>query len=223
MPLLHPAPHATGPQASSRHRVARAWPAAAAAVVLLAPAVAAAHAGHAPSAGFVAGALHPLGGLDHVLAMLAVGLFAALPRGTERTSGAGFWLLPASFLAAMVAGAGLGLIGVALPLVEPAIALSVVLLGLAIALRLNLPIPAAMAAVGLFALFHGHAHGAALPAGGSALAFGAGFALATAALLGTGLCLGHAIGRAGRHRMVAGHRLGGSAIAMAGLALVGMV
>lgn len=166
------------------------------------------HTGVGATHGFAAGLSHPLGGADHVLAMVAVGLFAAA------LGGRALWAVPASFVAMMLAGAGLALTGTPLPGAETGIALSVAGLGALLALGRTWPLGAATALVGAFALFHGYAHAAELPAGASALAFGAGFALATALLHGTGIGIGR-VAR-GRPDLV---RLGGVGLTLAGLAL----
>jgi urease accessory protein len=140
-----------------------------------------AHPGH-ESASFFTGFAHPLGGLDHLLAMLAVGLYAAHQPGTTR------WMLPAGFVLAMLAGAGLGALGVALPAVEAGIAASVLVLGLLIALAARLPLAASLPLVAAFALFHGHAHHAEM-GGASLVTYAAGFALATALLHGAGYAI----------------------------------
>lgn len=137
-----------------------------------------AHPGH-ESASFFSGFGHPIGGLDHLLAMLAVGLLAARQVGRAR------WALPVAFVVAMLAGAGLSALGVALPAVESGIALSVLVLGLLIALVAKLPVAVAAPLVAVFALFHGHAHHAEMGEG-SLFAFTAGFALATALLHAAG-------------------------------------
>ena len=102
-----------------------------------------AHPGHGDATGFAHGFMHPLGGLDHVLAMVAVGLFAA------HLGGRALWLVPATFVAVMALGGALGMAGVGLPFVETGIAVSVVVLGLAVALRLSIPTLAAMALAGV--------------------------------------------------------------------------
>lgn len=181
---------------------------------LLLPAAAAAHDGPHAAGGFGAGFLHPFGGLDHLLAMVAVGLFAALLGGRAR------WLVPGAFVAVLALGGGLAMAGIALPMVETGIALSVLLLGLAVALRLAPATAAAMAVVGLFALFHGHAHGAEMPAAASALPYALGFVLATALLHAAGLAAGLGFGRAGAGLSGAAYRAGGGAIALAGAGLL---
>jgi urease accessory protein len=148
------------------------------------PAVALAHPGHGAPSGFADGIAHPLGSLDHVAVMVAVGLLAA------RLGGRALWLLPASFLTLMAAGGVLGLAGASLPLTETMIGVSVVAMLAALILRWSPPAPAAAAMVGAFALFHGLAHGAELPANASSLAFASGFMLATALLHGLGLAAG---------------------------------
>jgi urease accessory protein len=144
-------------------------------VALAAPAFA--HTGVGThSHGFAAGFLHPLMGLDHMLAMLGVGVWAA-QLGKRAT-----WLVPAAFVAVMVAGAGLALSGAALPMVEFGIAGSVLVIGALIAFGTRLPVGVAMGLVGLFALFHGHAHSTELPGFAHPAAYGAGFVAATALL-----------------------------------------
>ncbi len=172
-----------------------------------------AHTGHPiDSAG--AGALHPLTGLDHLLAMLGVGIWAAHigATGDRRAT----WLVPASFVVVMALGAVVGLSGAKLPLAEAGIIGSVVLIGLLIASTPKLPLWAPMALVALFAFCHGFAHGAEMPASSSALAYGAGFVAATIGLHLAGI----AIGRIARHVADAwGVRVLGGAMALGGLAL----
>jgi urease accessory protein len=179
---------------------------------MLAPAVALAHAGHDPAApGIVTGLLHPLTGPDHLLAMLAVGIWAAQLRGRAA------WLLPALFPAVMMIGAGVALAGVAMPAVEPVIALSVLVLGVAVMLNVRPPLVVSAALVGWFALAHGHAHGAELPLGGDVAGYATGFAATTVALHLTGLFLGLLGRRLRRDRIT---RFAGLAIAASGVALV---
>ncbi|WP_374444169.1 HupE/UreJ family protein [Stella sp.] len=181
-----------------------------AAAAALLPAAAFAHAGADHGGGFAGGFLHPAGGLDHVLAMVMVGVLAWQIGGRAR------WLVPAAFVAVMALGGLAGAAGVALPLVEAGIALSVVALGLAIATGARWPVAAAMGMAGLFAVFHGHAHGAEMPAGTGAAAYAAGFLAATALLHGAGLALGALVGRAG----MAAVRGAGAAAALAGVAIL---
>lgn len=151
------------------------------ATALAVPAAAHAHTFGAHDAGFVHGFSHPLGGLDHLLAMVAVGLWAA------QRGGKALWALPAAFVGAMIGGGLLGVAGIDLPAVELGIALSVVALGGLIALQSRLPLLASVGMVALFALFHGHAHGVEMPEAAAPLLYGAGFALATALLHGAGV------------------------------------
>jgi len=193
-------------------RLARA---ALATALTLVPGVAFAHVGVGDTHGFAHGFMHPIGGLDHVLAMVGVGLFAA------RLGGRALWLVPLAFVAMMGIGGAIGMAGIGLPYVEIGIAASVIVLGLAVALQLGMPVAAAMAMVGLFAVFHGHAHGAEMPADAAGLSFGAGFIMTTALLHGTGLALGVTLSRLATMPVSKiALRLGGGAMALAGLGLL---
>lgn len=176
----------------------------AALTLLLAPAAAFAHPGHGQ--GLLAGASHPLGGLDHLLAMVAVGLWAAQQEGRAR------WALPCTFLASMLVGGALGFAGVNLPGLESGIAASVLALGLAVALAVRPPLPLAMLATAGFAVCHGMAHGLELPAMASAWTYAAGFIAATAALHGAGYALARWMPRAAAPLV----RLAGLGAAIAG-------
>ncbi|WP_108003879.1 HupE/UreJ family protein [Mycoplana dimorpha] len=183
------------------------------AVVLL-PGLAMAHTGHGETAGLAHGFAHPLGGLDHVLAMIMVGVLAA------RLGGRALWLVPASFVAVMAISGAVGLALSDLPIVELGIALSVVALGAVIAFNLKATVAAAMALVGFFAVFHGAAHGAEMPETVDGFAYGAGFIAATALLHAAGIAGGLLLGRndgATGAALVRG--LGGSA-SLAGLGLL---
>jgi len=184
------------------------------AVLALSPTLAFAHTGAGDTMGFAHGFGHPLGGLDHILAMLAVGVLAAV------LGGRALWLVPLSFMTVMLVGFALGLAQVDLPLVELGIALSSVVIGLAAMARRPLPLAAAMALVGVFAIFHGHAHGAEMPATTEGLGYAAGFLAATALLHLAGLGATIAMRRlTGRHaRLVA--RVAGGAIALGGAGLL---
>lgn len=154
-------------------------------VWLVAPGVAFAHPGHGGDGGhLLAGFMHPLSGIDHLLAMIAVGLFAA------HLGGRALWAVPATFVAVAAFGGILGAAGVSLPLVEIAIALSVAVFGLVILTGIAPSVLSAMMLVGFFALFHGHAHGSEIPANSSWLGYGLGFLAATALLHGLGITLG---------------------------------
>ncbi|MFT3905078.1 MAG: HupE/UreJ family protein [Steroidobacteraceae bacterium] len=178
--------------------------------LLALPAIAAAHPGHPGHESFAAGFAHPLSGVDHLLAMLAVGLWAAQLGGRAR------WAVPAAFVVLMLAGGALGRAGVWLPQADAVIAASVLVLGLLVAALVRLPTVAAMAVVGAFALFHGYAHGVEMPLSAQALPYVAGFAAATAALHAVGLGLGVLAARL-QPRLL---RLAGAATALAGALLL---
>jgi urease accessory protein len=144
-----------------------------------------AHPGHADGA--MAGLMHPLTGADHILAILAVGLWGAQLGGRAQ------WILPASFVCLLAAGGALGMSGIALPMVEAGILASVLLLGLLIGFAVKLKTLAAALLVGGFAVFHGYAHGTEMPAMSNAWLYGVGFVAASAALHGLGLALGRSI------------------------------
>lgn len=152
--------------------------------MLLAPSVAHAHVGVGPTSGFTDGLIHPFTGLDHLAAMVGVGIWA-VQRG-----GRALWALPLTFVLVMSIGGLLGMMGLSLPFVEPGIAASVLVLGIFIAAAVRLPLIASTLLVGLFAIFHGHAHGAEMPETASGLAYGLGFVMATMLLHCSGICLG---------------------------------
>lgn len=183
-------------------------------LLALAPSLAFAHTGVGDAHGFAHGFGHPMTGLDHVLAMVTVGIFA------WQLGGRAVWAVPATFVVLMAAGGALGLSGIEIPFVEIGIALSVVVLGAVVAFGIKAPLAAAMAVAGLFAIFHGHAHGAEMPEDASGLAYGAGFMLATALLHLAGLGLGMAIGRFGETHGRAWVRGAGAAVAVAGVVLL---
>jgi urease accessory protein len=160
---------------------------------------------------FAAGFSHPLFGLDHILVMVAVGLWAA------QIGGRALWVVPTAFVAMMAAGFALATAGIDLPFVEPAILASVVALGLLVAMAVRLDASVSAAVVGLFALFHGHAHGGELGSAG-ALPFAIGFLIATAALHAAGIGLGVALGRLSGGRTLS--RVLGGITALAGTALI---
>jgi urease accessory protein len=142
-----------------------------------------AHPGH-DSAGLVHGFIHPLGGIDHIIDMVAVGVMAA------RLGGQALWLVPASFVAAMTFAGYAGSAGMALPYVETGIAVSAVVLGAVAVFGVAMPVAAAMGLVAFFAVFLGYAHGVEMPERASRLAYGAGFVAATALLHGIGTASG---------------------------------
>jgi urease accessory protein len=162
-------------------------PAVALALGLLAlalPTAAAAHIVKGEAIGFVSGFLHPISGLDHIIAMVAVGLWGA------QLGRPAIWLLPVTFPLVMAFGGFLGLIGVPLPGSEIAIALSGVCLGGAVLTEFRPPLWVAAVLVGTFGLFHGYAHGAELPPGQNALLYSLGFIIATGLLHATGIAIG---------------------------------
>lgn len=188
----------------------------AAAALFAASAPAFAHLDPAAHGSAMAGLSHPLFGADHILAMVAVGLWAS------QIGGRGIYLVPAAFVGVMSLGFLLGQTGLSLPFVEPMIAASVVVLGLLVAAAIRLPAAAGAAIVGAFALFHGAAHGSELGSAG-AMSFAAGFIVATAFLhlvgVGVGLALGSNAGL-GHKAGGAVARLLGASTAVAGLVLM---
>ena len=148
---------------------------------LVSPALA--HTGVVQINSFASGFAHPLSGTDHIRAMIAVGLWAALAAGRA------IWIWPMTFVAAMLAGFVVASSGVPMPFVEPAISSSVVILGVFVALAVKAPLWLGAASAGLFAFFHGHAHGAESTAA-SLIPYAVGFALATAVLHAAGIGLG---------------------------------
>ena len=185
-----------------------------AAACILAPGAAVAHTGAGGTDGIVHGLMHPVTGLDHVLAMVAVGVLAAF------LGGRALWLVPTSFVAMAAIGGALGARGVPVPFVELGISASVILLGLAIALQAKLPLGLATGLVGLFGLYHGYAHGAEMPADASGVAYALGFLAATAALHVAGIGLGLGINHLATRSATRFAQAGGAAMALAGVALL---
>jgi urease accessory protein len=177
-------------------------------VLMILPGVALAHPGHGFGSQFAEGLGHPVGGLDHVLAMIAVGLWAAV------TGGRAIWAMPVTFVKAMLLGGALGWAGVGLPAVEPMITASIVLLGIAAALAWQPQMPVALAGIAVFGLFHGHAHGVEGPQIGL-ISYGLGFAISTMGLHLAGLIGG--VGLVRIERTVVARGVGG-AVALGGLA-----
>ena len=180
-----------------------------AALLALLPTVAQAHPGHGAE-GFQSGLAHPLLGWDHVLAMLAVGLWAA------QLGRRALWAVPAAFIGVMALGGALGMGGMAMPFAEQGVLLSVLVLGVLIAASVRLPLGASMGIVGAFALCHGFAHGAELPAGSSHAGYLLGFILATAALHGCGVLAGQSLKHSARLTWL---RAAGAAICVSGAVL----
>lgn len=182
-----------------------------------APATAFAHTAAGETQGFVHGFMHPPGGLDHILAMVAVGVFAAY------LGGRALWLVPAAFAAMMGLGGWVGAEGIAVPYVAAGIAASVIVLGFVVAARLTLPAVAASALVGVFAIFHGHAHGAEMPTDVAGISYAAGFMLATAALHGAGIGLGLGAAKLGQRAQLAVRASGGGMAALGVALLAGVI
>ena len=157
---------------------------AAAPLLLLFAMPAFAHVQQGQAQGLVTGLMHPVSGIDHVLAMIAVGLWGA------QLGNPALWLLPVTFPMVMSMGALMGLLGIPLPGIEIGIALSAILLGVMVFGELRPKLVIAAALVGFFAIFHGHAHGTELPAGQSGLLYSMGFVIATGCLHGIGIALG---------------------------------
>jgi urease accessory protein len=161
--------------------------------LIVLPSIAGAHTGDHASMSFIAGCMHPFTGLDHLLAMVGVGVIAGRATGTVR------WLLPLCFLSAMAAGGALGMEAMPLSLVETVIAMSVLFTSAAVLVPLRLS-PHLMAALtALFAIFHGHAHGTEMDAATSAFAYAAGMLTGAALLLAIGFALGRLRASIGSH------------------------
>lgn len=167
-----------------------------------------AHAETMAADGFMSGFLHPFTGLDHLLAMLAVGLWGA------QLGAPAVWLLPVTFPLIMALGGMLGLMGIALPLVEIGVAASAVALGVCVLAEARPPLWAAAVLVGFFGVFHGNAHGTELPEGASGLMYSIGFVIATGSIhmAGVGIGLVHRW-QAGRYAL----RAAGAAVCAAGV------
>ncbi|MBW9052732.1 HupE/UreJ family protein [Rhizobium mesosinicum] len=174
------------------------------------PVAAYAHTGVGEAAGLVHGFSHPISGLDHILAMVMVGILAF------QLGGRAVWAVPATFLLVMALGGAFGIVGINVPFVETGIALSVIVLGAVVALNIRVSTAVAMGIVGLFAIFHGHAHGAEMPETAAGVAYAAGFMIATALLHVAGLGLGLVIARFGERRGAFVVRSAGGFAAVAG-------
>ncbi len=179
-----------------------------AAILMFAPVAALAHQETGQAAGFLSGLAHPVSGLDHVLAMVAVGLWGAV------LGPPAIWVLPVAFPVVMALGGLMGLLGIPVPGVEVGIALSAIVLGAMVLAELRPALWLAAAVVAFFAIFHGHAHGQELPEGTNALLYSLGFVVATGLLHAVGILLGEA------HRWSVGRqavRAAGGGVALAGL------
>ncbi|MDO9413333.1 MAG: HupE/UreJ family protein [Pseudolabrys sp.] len=160
------------------------------ALLILGVTPALAHVGAGSTASFAAGVAHPLGGLDHITVMIAVGLWAALKGGRA------LWIWPSAFVGVMLVGGALGMAHIDVPFVEPAILASVVALGLMVALAVDMPVALGAAIIGAFALFHGHAHGTEVAESANGLLYMVGFAIATAGLHLAGIGFAQLVTRA---------------------------
>ncbi|MFJ1311560.1 HupE/UreJ family protein [Agrobacterium sp. P15N1-A] len=178
------------------------------------PTVALAHTGVGENSGFFHGFTHPISGLDHILAMVMVGVLA------YQLGGRALWLVPMAFVLAMAAAGALGAAGFDVPFVEAGIALSVVVLGMSVALSVKAPAAVVMAIVGLFAVFHGHAHGTEMPDNAGSVAYGAGFMIATALLHVAGIATGFLIGKVGEQHSSRVVRTSGGIAALAGVGIL---
>lgn len=174
------------------------------------PAIAAAHSGISATSGFISGFGHPLTGFDHLLAMLAVGLWAAFLGGRS------VWAVPVTFVLVMVVGGLIGISGFTVPFVEQGILLSVLVLGFLLAGALKLPLVYSAAIVGFFALFHGYAHGSEVPMATGTMSYTLGFMAATTLLHSTGLSLGLFMENVSSGKV---GRLAGCAITLCGIYL----
>ena len=178
--------------------------------LLLSSDAAFAHTGAEHAVSFASGFKHPFTGLDHLLAMVAVGLWAGL------NGGRALWLWPVAFVGVMVLGGALGISGFAVPLVEAGILASVVVLGLLVLAAAQLPVALGAILIAAFALLHGHAHGAELPDGAAAASYAAGFVIATAILHAIGIGVAHIASSTNGRLAVRG---AGALVAAAGVAL----
>lgn len=181
-----------------------------ASLLLLLPCAAFAHTGVGETSGFIHGLSHPIGGADHFLAMLAVGLWAA------QIGGRALWAVPSTFVVVMILGGMLGFSAVTVPFIEGGILVSVLILGVLIAGAFKLPLAYSVLMVGIFAIFHGHAHGAEMPAAALAVSYIAGFVVATAALHLAGIGLAMLMQKTNLQTV---NRFAGGAIALSGIYL----
>ena len=180
-------------------------------LLVLSPRIVFAHTGIGDVNGFTSGLAHPIGGIDHLAAMIGVGIWAA------QRGGRAIWLVPLAFMVVMSLGGLLAMLAVSIPLVEPGIAASVLILGILIGAAVRLPLVASALLVGAFALFHGHAHGAEMPHTASGLMYGIGFLTGTALLHACGVGIG-LIARQPRSIWLA--RFAGSAMVVCGIYLL---
>lgn len=179
-------------------------------LLLFLPGVALAHTGVGETTGFIHGFSHPIGGADHLLAMLAIGLWAS------QIGGRALWAVPCTFVAVMILGGVFGFSGVTVPFIEEGILISVLIFGVLIAGAFKLPLVYSVLIVGFFAIFHGHAHGAEMPVAIAAPLYIVGFAFATAILHLAGISLGVLLQKTNLPTV---NRFAGGAIALSGIYL----
>ncbi len=179
--------------------------------IILFPISALAHTGIGDTAGFISGFSHPIGGMDHILAMIAVGLWAV------QMGGKATWAIPTSFVILMILGGIVGILGVPIPYIEEGILVSVLVLGILIAAALRFPVSISALIVGFFAIFHGHAHGTEMPITAAAFTYGLGFAISTALLHASGISIGIIFQKFNIEKVV---RFAGGSIAMGGIYLI---
>lgn len=185
-----PAPLSDGSRSLWLPRVSpKSIPVMIAGLLVVMQSTASAHAAHGPgghgdAGGFASGFLHPLTGPDHIVAMVAVGLWGAF------LAGRAMWMLPVIFPVVMAMGGAMGILGIPVPAVETGIALSGVVLGILVALAAKPPLWVAAVIVGIFAIFHGHAHGTELPESADAMTFAIGFVVSTGLLHLAGIAFG---------------------------------
>jgi urease accessory protein len=199
--------HTMNPKLNNSNRNLPAWSGLLLLVLWLLPSAASAHQETGTVWGFSSGFIHPLTGLDHITAMVAVGLWGAF------LGAPAMWVLPVVFPLVMAFGGAVGVLGVPLPGVETGIALSSVILGIVVAFAVRPPLWVAALIVGSFAIFHGHAHGAEMPKAANAMTYAVGFVIATGLLHLSGIALGLLVRWSWGKKLV---RLGGVAIAFVG-------
>lgn len=178
--------------------------------ICLIPISALAHTGVGVTTGFGSGFSHPIGGADHLLAMVAVGLWAA------QMGGRAIWVVPSVFVTVMILGGVLGVSGVPVPYIEEGILVSVLIFGVLVAGAFHFSLSLSGLIVGIFAVFHGHAHGTEMPLAIGAVSYSLGFALATAFLHGVGIVAGVGVRKLKIENIV---RFAGGAIALSGIYL----
>lgn len=176
--------------------------------LLLFPDMAMAHTGVGETTGFIHGFSHPVGGADHLLAMVAVGLWAT------QIGGRALWVVPSAFVTVMMLGGVAGFSGISIPFIEEGILASILVLGVLIAGAFKFPMVVSMLLVGFFALFHGYAHGTEMPASIGAAAYSAGFAFSTALIHSVGIVSGLGLRKLSLEKMT---RYAGGAIALSGI------